>query len=350
MRFSVGILIGLLFVTPALALETDQFTLPPQPLADLGPVVDFKAAYELRHVVADANTLRARELQLARDASTKAKARAHREAAHAAVSQQAIADAFYHAIAGGGVPECKIEDWVLDKHSIRSTMLQPMPVGGSVYGANPFERPFLLVELSPTLNFHGQYVGVDKLGHFFQQGHEYYERFIAARCQGASEAEATRVAIAGGVKQEHGFYGEAIIGIYSNADLAANYCGLLMYRNLVEPITVHGQTLEPLVMWDGDRLVVSDRLTGDWLQPYVSDHWNEAMNPCHYVGYWRPWVKERIAGKVDAWMTFNHSTPALEAKRLTRITTIDGVDYGHSGWRDVVTLVNAGAGETVASR
>lgn len=332
------------------ALETDQFSVPAQPLADLGPVVDDKVTFELQQVIVRANSDRREERRLAQAAHWQWLADKHHRKADDVSSNFGVANAFYHAIAGGAVPRCEIEDWVLASHTLRAQLLQPMPVSASVYGANPFERPFLLVELSPTMRLHDQYIGVDKLGHFFQQGHEYYERFVEARAAGKSEAEATRLAVAGGVKQEHGFYGEAIIGIYSNADLAANYAGLLFYRNLFEPVTVGHVTLPPMITRDGDTLVMDPRVKENVLKPFVTEHWNEAMNPCHYVGYWRPYVRERIAAKVDAWMAFNHSTPAIEAERLQRITTFDGTDYGHSGFRDVITLTNAVLSEAVASR
>jgi len=350
MRAGRLLLLVLLMCTPAWALETDQFTVPPQPLADLGPMLDAKATFELRRVVAAANATRATELKLAAEARSKSAAKLHRDRAYAAVSQQGLAKAYYETIAGGGVPICKIEDWLIDDHTYRASLLQPMPMGNSVYGGNPFTRPLLVVELSPTANLHGQYVGVDKVGHFFQQGHEYYERYIEARCQGATETDATRAAIAVGKKQEHGFYGEALIGIYSNADLAANYTGLLFYRNLLEPVTIFGVTYEPMVQWDGDLLKVTDRANNDLLKPYITEHWNEAMNPCHFDGYWRPFVRDRIAKKINTWMAFNHSTPQLEAARLQRVRTFDGQDYGHSGFRDVITLLNAGHFDAVASR
>jgi len=351
MRVWSVLLLGVaLLSTRAAALETDQFTVPAQPLVDLGPVVDDKVAFELQQVIAHAKVERASELEQARTTHWKWLANKHRQQADDVISSDGVADAFYHAIAGGSVPECKIEDWILEKHTLRAALLQPMSVSDSVYGANPFERPFLLIELSPTVRLHDRYVGVDKLGHFFQQGHEYYERFVEARAAGKTEAEATRLAVAGGVKQEHGFYGEAIIGIYSNADLAANYAGLLFYRNLFEPVTIGHVTLPPMITRDGDTLVLDERVKMNVTQPFITEHWNEAMNPCHYVGYWRPYVKERIAAKVDAWMAFNHSTPALEAARLQRITTFDGTDYGHSGFRDVITLTNATLPDSFASR
>ncbi len=351
MRYRPAILVLLaLLATRAAALETDQFTVPDKPLVDLGVVVDDKVSAELQRVVRRANTTRAERLRAAGKTNWAWLAAKHRAEAAEAVANDSVAREFYQAISGGSMYHSKIESWIQSSNTLRSALLQPMSVSESVYGGNPLERPFFLVELSPTVRLHDQYLGTDKLGHFFQQGHEYYERFAEARREGKSDIEATKLAVAGGVKQEHGFYGEAIIGVYSNADLAANYAGLLFYRNLFEPVTINGKTLEPMITRDGDMLVLADRVNMDILTPFITDHWNEAMNPCYYDGYWRPFVKERIAGKIDAWMAFHHSSPAQEAARLSRMTSFDGIDYGHSGWRDVITLTNAARSEAVASR
>lgn len=323
------------------ALECDQFTVPPRPLVDLGTTLDAKIVHELKIAVDDANAERADNLRKAAATRSPNWKKIYTRRAESAVTQQALAERVYRQLAGGGVPRCRIENWVLDHRSGREALLQPMPVSDSIYGANPFQRPFLLVELSPTMRLHDQYIGVDKLGHFFQQGYEYFTRYVDVYLETGDESPAMAAAVQRGVKQERGFYGEAIIGIYSNADLAANYAGLLFYRNLFEPVTVHGQTLSPLIIWDGDRLKLSpQRTAGDVLKPFVTDHWSEAMNPSHYARLWRPFVRTRIADRTDAWLAFHQMTLQTVAERMEALRTFDGIDYGHGGWDGVVTLVN----------
>ena len=55
--------------------------------------------------------------------------------------------------------------------------------------------------------------------------------------------------------------GEATVGIYSNADLAANYAGLKFYLNLTRAVDVGGASLPPvLVRADGKWLLASKEI------------------------------------------------------------------------------------------
>ncbi|MFC6672641.1 hypothetical protein [Marinobacterium aestuariivivens] len=61
-------------------------------------------------------------------------------------------------------------------------------------------------------------MGLDKLGHFFAQGWQYFE--LTALGGGTLEQ-----ALALGREQEQGRYGYLTTGIFSYADLAANFNG-----------------------------------------------------------------------------------------------------------------------------
>ncbi len=350
MRFGLAIIVSFLISTCAFALETDQFDVPAKQLIDLGPVVSTKIAAELQRVIKHANATRAEELQLAATSPSRAWQKAHLDRACAAVSQPVLAKALYEAISGGSMYECRIESWLRDDRSTRPAFMLPMSVSDSIYGTDLFHRPLLMLQLAPTIRLYDQYAGTDKVGHFAQEGYEYYRRYLDARMEGRSEADAVKEAVNVGVDEEHGIFGEAIIGVYSNADLAANYSGFLFYRNLMEPIRIGTTELPPLIVWEGDHLKLTERASGNLLKPFVTEHWNEAMNPCRYADHWRSNVRERIARRVDGWMAFNHSTPQIEAERLQRVQTFYGQNYGHGGLRDVITLVNAKSHYTVATR
>ncbi|CAN5394938.1 hypothetical protein BH10PLA1_BH10PLA1_08170 [soil metagenome] len=332
----------------ACALETDQFTVPPRPLVDMGPALSNRVIDELKTIVADANATRQRELRLVAATKSRYWQKIHLNKAYAAVSQPVLAKAVYDAISGGSPYECHVEAWIRNRAEESGDALE-LNVGQSIYGPNPFERPFLLSFLAPTIRLHDQYTGSDKVGHFVQEGYEYYEFYLNALRAGKSDAEARHEGVVYGVAQEHGWFGEMICGIYSNADLAANYSGFLFYRNLMEPVQVGPQLLPPIIVWDGDRLALSPHVNSQLLKPFITDHWSEAKNPCYYNGYWRPYMRQRIAAHVSAWMTFNHSTIEAEAERLTHMDSFYGEDYGHSGWHDVITLVNVGQRDAVAS-
>ena len=152
----------------------------------------------------------------------------------------------------------------------------------SIYGAAFSPVPFSFLFDSPTVNVHGIYLGTDKIDHFFQQGHEYYDAGHAAAGRGR-DAAAIAKAVARGVKQEHKYYGTLVSGIYSNADLAANYAGMKFYLNLRHPVGSASRVRPPLLEpsrggWRFRPGVDRDRL----LQAFVSDHLDESMNPSRY--------------------------------------------------------------------
>jgi hypothetical protein len=336
------LVILLLLAAPAWALETDQFTVPDKPLPDLGAALDAKLLSELERVVADANAERIANLAAAQKARTAKWRRIYTKRADAAVGADALARAFYDRLAGIEVPRCRIEHWLEDEESGRQAMLQNTWIRESIYGG-PFERPPLLVEVSPTVNLYGQYVGVDKVGHFVQQGHEYFNIYRSAIRGGKSNESATRDAVDHGIRQEHGIYGAMTIGVYSNADLASNLAGLLFYRNLMEAVRLDDTLLEPMLTWDGQRLVITQRARDGMSKPFVTEHWSEAMNPSRYAGMWRRSIRVHVAERIDAWMAFHHTTADAEKQRLERVQRLFGVDYGHRGSdADLVTIVNAG--------
>lgn len=106
--------------------------------------------------------------------------------------------------------------------------------------------------LNPTMRIHDFCVGSDKLGHFLQQGLEYYQ--IAQKPGGtAKEAEEY------GAETEATFFGLATTGVFSNADLEANRQGLRFYEEL---------TANPSLKFD--------------IAQYINERWNEEVNPSHY--------------------------------------------------------------------
>jgi hypothetical protein len=207
------------------------------------------------------------------------------------------------------------------------------------------------------------YCGTDKVGHLLQQGHEYFEVFARAEARGATNgredpgatasaalAEAVRV----GVGQEHGFYGEALVGVYSNADLAANYAGLKLYLNLTRPVRVGGGLLRPplLVKFDGrwvpnaDAIPRINRTSGSsaeqrradaFLRPFISEHFNESINPSRYKEPTRHTIRTLWQQRSAAWVAFYHSTPQRESQRLHQFATWYGESYGHGGFDGLVT-------------
>lgn len=146
-----------------------------------------------------------------------------------------------------------VEDWVSNTLNAR---FSDLPTQASTkydgVGYRIWSNPFFPI-LNPSMKVNSVCIGSDKLGHFAQQGSEYYD---LAHSGGGSRASA----IAYGEGTEAGGYGLNSTGVYSNADLAANLAGLGFYE-------------------DWQRNFGS--FTFD-INNYISSRWNEESNPNFY--------------------------------------------------------------------
>jgi hypothetical protein len=132
------------------------------------------------------------------------------------------------------------------------------------------------IELSPIVRVSGVLMGIDKLGHFLAQGFQYYEqhRALSRELPASARYEALR---GYGHAQEVGALGIATGGVYSFADLAANWAGMLFFLALFDDIDVEGEQharyFEPTAS-GGYRL----SRTFHWSE-WVSPDWDEVLNP-----------------------------------------------------------------------
>jgi hypothetical protein len=147
---------------------------------------------------------------------------------------------------------------------------------------------YFMVPLARTINIGGVYVSTDKIGHFFAFGQRYHRRYRRARARGLDHGDAVRKVILWGVKKERTVQGRTSTGIFSGADLEANYQGLRLALDLCGP-------------GGSARLVRSTE--GYWtlrggveLRDYVNPDWDEAFNSCFYTK--RRW--KRIRARMEA--------------------------------------------------
>jgi hypothetical protein len=124
-------------------------------------------------------------------------------------------------------------------------------------------------------------VGSDKLGHFFSQGLKYYATFL----MGAGEA----AVVARGAYNERWIFGSLTTGVYSNADLVANYEGYLFYRGLFEDGVVADRPA--LVRREGSRTTVTRPFR--W-RDHVNDYWDEALNPSAFAPALAGFMRQRL--------------------------------------------------------
>lgn len=333
-----------------LALETDQFTVPDRPLPDIGPELDAYAAALVWDVVQAVNARAAAHERAARAAAWPVIRSYHRSRAARYRSDDFLARRVYDALAGPGLPECRIEQWVR-RHRFRVRRDDPkgrtvfeLTLGRCIYGdsLSPFSKPLLLAYLSPTVQIHGTYMGVDKLGHVFQHGYHYYHEYRRAESAGFDDSRATARAVRLGVAQERGLYGQTTTGVFSNADLAGNYAGLKFFLNLTRPVRIGDATLPELLLRDDSgNLYLNPRRDMDgFLKPFIGDHLNEALNPSRFQAMLGETVKSKLRRRAGRLLDFYDTTPEHERERMVELSTWYGEKYGHCGFGGVVTIAD----------
>jgi hypothetical protein len=95
-----------------------------------------------------------------------------------------------------------------------------------------------LKNLSAVVEMDGNRIGLDKFGHFFAQGWKYFDRAYRNGSEGGDESgggdeHGIEAALAWGERTERTYYGFYTTGIYSHADLAANFDGMRFWLRVL---------------------------------------------------------------------------------------------------------------------
>ncbi|MDG0815439.1 TonB-dependent receptor [Bdellovibrio svalbardensis] len=118
-----------------------------------------------------------------------------------------------------------MESWAEDNEKIAK---RSMPAHDSVYeGVLENGWIFNRLKLASTIKVNGQLIGTDKLGHFIDQGFEFYTPYRQSGYR-------MSVALDGSLGSEKGYSGGGSTGAVSYADATANYHGIRFYHNLTE--------------------------------------------------------------------------------------------------------------------
>ncbi len=276
-------------------METDQFTTPRAPLYDIGPALSRK----ISDIIESDRTGRDPERVLSE-------------------------------WVGSNIFVSRLVSWVKQIQVEGGTAGFLPNVFRSIYGRVFSPVPFSFLFDSPTVNVHGFYLGTDKIDHFFQQGREYCDLVRRAEADGVERSAAIAAAVARGVKQEHTYYGTLVSGIYSNADLAANYAGMKFYVNLRQPVRMRDRARPPLFESSGEGWRLRAGADRDHLlQAFLSDHLDESLNPSRYR-YGRDSIRSRVRDRCDAWTRFYADRLGLVARSGQGFSaTWFGEDYGH---------------------
>ena len=78
-------------------------------------------------------------------------------------------------------------------------------------------------------------------------------------------------------------------GVYSNADLVANYEGFLFYLSLFEDNIIPGK--KAILAWREDHWIIQRSFT--WAD-HVNEYWDEALNINHYDRLLHHHMKDRL--------------------------------------------------------
>jgi ankyrin repeat protein len=227
------------------------------------------------------------------------------------------------------------------------------------YKSPPSLAKYLMYPLNPlrawtcgSFRAYGVMVGSDKIGHFTDMGRHYYNAYSAARRAGKSEEQAVAAAVAVGtddpIMSEKGVLGYMTAGAYSNADLAANFCGMMFYRNLTEPLKLKGVDRPPMLERDGAywKIAPHVRPDADFWQWFMSDHFDETMNPSLYLDFMRSGIRDIARANSEA--IINLRTDANGQRhsqrwfvdRTRELRTYWGVKYGHRGRDEDLVMIH----------
>jgi hypothetical protein len=156
---------------------------------------------------------------------------------------------------------------------MNSPDVEKMPTGRyeSMFSDPPFwaTRVTSLFGTGKTIRVNEQLIGSDKIGHFISQGRKYYRRYL--------RFESEEKAAEHSAYTERAIFGQMSNGVYSNADLVANYEGHRFYRSLFEDDIIDGKPA--ILRWDDGYWVL--RREFDWAD-HVNEYWDEALNVNHY--------------------------------------------------------------------
>jgi len=334
----------------AAAFETDNFFLPlDAELADLAPVLEMAHTIALEEAVAEVNTRIEKALQI-KDGARRSK---RLQALH---EPSALADAFVkrfgHPLFEDSVVSQSLGGtWARQTYPGRKCSYQNFWMNFAAHVPLDLRRWTALAQC-PTFKAYGVHFGGDKIVHFHHVGVRYYRRYVALVKKGLSrEAACARVIEhfrKGGVWSERALFGSIVTGVYSNGDMAANYAGFKFFLNLTERVNLKGAHREPLVERSGVFWRLSQRVRpgSAWFSAFISDHWNEALNPSRYDALVRPGIRCILRSRAKSIVQFytrkdkRPDDPVYFADLARELSTYYGEPYGHSG--KVETLMTIG--------
>ena len=348
---AVAAMIALAVSGPAAAHETDQFTVPfGKDFADVGPELTAIYYDGIEAAVTTLNERIRRALE------------AQRGQGHIAFLQdpETLTDTVYDKYAAAWFMISRVEHMVHNDRAMR--LKHPGRVVGyweSIHNMFtgvyfPLDpRQLFRIFHACTMKAYGFYLGPDKIGHFTDMGYVYYTIYRGALARGDTPAQAHQKVLAEGMRGlvlgEEGMLGYLSAGVYSNADLSANYAGMKYYQNLTRPVRLKGVRRPPMTVRRGDFWEINPhvRRDSDFFRWFISEHWSEALNPGLFVPGMRDGIRRNVRSRTQRILDFyaddngNRRTREYFDARLDELSTWYGEDYGHQGSpRELITIGN----------
>ena len=161
-----------------------------------------------------------------------------------------------------------------------------------------------LKELSDIVNINGHLVGLDKIGHFFAQGWQYFELTHF-------DDQSLDRAIAWGREKEAGLFGYSATGIFSYADLVANLNGWRFWNKVLlkqdDPLkgVIANFFARPYVSCDIQIIdsIKHRKIIRAWeyntrfdLADYIDGAWDEGNNCNSYAD---PMIEEKVSARTS---------------------------------------------------
>jgi hypothetical protein len=316
----------------AFAMETDQFNLPPVQLADIGDEVTQYVADNIAEAIKTLNgriALHQGCLDAAPAKNTTCGSVVYESQKLAYLrSNDALAKEVFLRLGDGNIFVSKSGQWVNSHRFNHSPERYKAEFTESIYMAELIDY----ATLSPTVKLYGVEFGTDKIDHMFQQGYIYYRIYKDTLRGGHTADEAQKQSVKWGQMTERTYYGLLVSGVYSNADLAANFAGLRFYQGLSQPLEINGKTRPAVLALHDGRWEFAGTLdrSETLLKPLLTDHLNEALNPSGYTALLYPFVQTAVKNKsCPKWRKAYPQLNALDLeKQSLSLERWNDEDYG----------------------
>jgi hypothetical protein len=200
-----------------------------------------------------------------------------------------------------------LKGYDLDKQlrSLLSRQSYSLSLNDSIYRDIDYLEGFSLNmnELSDVVNINGHLIGLDKIGHFFAEGWQYFELT-------EYENQSIEQALDWGKHQEAGKFGYSTTGIFSFADLVANFNGWRFWNKVLlkqdDPLKGVLANLfnQPYITCDIQFIasIKNKKIVKAWeynsrfdLSDYVDGTWDEGNN-CN--SYEDPFIEEKVMSRI----------------------------------------------------